>query len=192
MDLPNYNNMLAGKPYRSEGEIVDIMFENAALVDKLNRTPMSKVEKRKKLYKKIFKSVGENLMLREGLRIDFGRHTTIGNNCCINYNCVILDVCPVTIGNDVLIAPNVCFYAATHPLKAEDRLQYEYGGPITVEDNVWIGGSSIILPGVTIGARSVVAAGSVVTRDVPPDSLVMGSPARVVKQLNQDQKNDKF
>lgn len=186
MDNDNYRRMLSGEPYVSKDELIEMMHRTGALVQKLNRLPMKAGVRRRRLTAKIFQKVGANLVLREGLRIDFGRHTTIGDNCYINYNFTVLDVCPVAIGNRVLIGPNVALYAAKHPLDYLDRREFEFGGPVTIEDDVWIGGSAVVLAGVTIGARSVIGAGAVVTRNIPPDSLALGAPARVVRKLNEE------
>jgi acetyltransferase-like isoleucine patch superfamily enzyme len=108
----------------------------------------------------------------------------VGENFFANYNFIVLDGNYVRIGDNVWIAPNVGIYAAGHPLDVEDRIAgEEYAFPVTIEDNVWIGGSVSIIGGVTIGKNSVVAAGSVVIRDVPPDTLVAGNPAKVVRKL---------
>ena len=101
----------------------------------------------------------------------------------INFNCTILDAAPVVIGNDVLFGPNVHLYSATHPTDPAVRAEgLEYAKPINIQDNVWIGGSSVICPGVTVGSKSVIGAGSVVTKDIPPDVVAAGNPCKVIRQ----------
>lgn len=127
--------------------------------------------------------VGEGVVVRPPIYVDYGRYITIGARSFVNYGLVALDVAPIRIGEDVRIGPNVQLLPPTHPLEAEARRAgWEGGRPIVIEDNVWIGGGAIVLPGVTIGHNSVVGAGAVVTRDVPPDSLVTGNPARIQKR----------
>jgi maltose O-acetyltransferase len=116
--------------------------------------------------------------------MDYGYQTTIGPRTFINFNAVIADVGRVTIGADVQIGPNVQLLTPTHPLDPEIRRSgLEAAEPITIEDNVWLGGGVIVLPGVTIGHDTVVGAGAVVTRDLPPGVLAVGNPARVVRSL---------
>ena len=116
---------------------------------------------------------------------DYGTNIALGQKVFFNFNCVVLDVASVTIGSNVLVGPSVQIYTATHPLdSAERRSWLEAARPISIGSDVWIGGAAIICPGVTIGERSVIGAGSVVTRNVPPDTLVAGNPARVIRPLN--------
>jgi len=120
---------------------------------------------------------------------DYGYNTTISPGVFINFGCIILDTCKVTIGARTLLGPNVCLFAAAHPLsaKARDGLRGpEYGAPITIEDDCWLAGNVTILPGVRIGRGSTVGAGSVVTKDVPPGCAVAGNPARVVRVIEED------
>lgn len=108
----------------------------------------------------------------------------VGENFYANYDCVIIDVCRVTIGRNVLLGPRVGIYTAAHPLDAETRATgAEFGAPIEIGDDVWIGGNAVILPGVKIGARSVIGAGSVVTKDIPADVVAAGTPCRVLRRL---------
>src|SRR5690606_7312083 len=119
--------------------------------------------------------VGENAIIEPAFFCDFGSNITPGNNVFLNYDFVVLDVTPVTIGNDVLIGPAVQIYTATHPLDVQTRRTgLEMGAPIRIGDEVWIGGGALILPGVTIGARTVIGAGSVVTRDIPKGVFAAG------------------
>ena len=114
---------------------------------------------------------------------DYGRNIELGERVYFNFNCVVLDVCPVRIGSFTLFGPGVQIYAATHPLDAMERRARELGKPVEIGADVWVGGGSIILPGVTIGRRSVIGAGSVVTHDIPADVLAVGNPCRVLRPI---------
>ena len=115
---------------------------------------------------------------------DYGTNISLGAKVCFNFNCVVLDVMPVTIGDNVLFGPAVQLYTATHPINAaERRTGLELAKPITIGSDVWIGGGTIICPGVTIGDRSVIGAGSVVTRSIPADVTAAGNPCRVIRSL---------
>lgn len=129
-------------------------------------------------------SCGDNVVVNQPFRCDFGENIRIGDNVVVNFNCTVLDEARVTIGNRVLIGPNVSIYTACHPIDAAERSTFdEWAEPVTIGDDVWIGGSATILPGVTIGERSIVGAGSVVTKDVPSDVAVAGNPAKIIKKL---------
>jgi maltose O-acetyltransferase len=129
-------------------------------------------------------SIGEGAVIRPPLQMDYGYQTTIGAGTFINVGAVILDVGRVTIGADVQVGPNVQLLTPTHPLDPEARRSgLEAAEPITIEDNVWLGGGVIVLPGVTIGRDTVVGAGAVVAKDLPPGVLAVGNPARVIRAL---------
>ena len=128
--------------------------------------------------------VGEGALLRPPFYCDYGSNIHLGKNVFINYNCVILDVVRVTIGEETRIGPAVQIYTADHPRDPEVRRSgLECGIPVAIGSNVWIGGGAIILPGVTIGDNAIVGAGSVVTRDVPPGTIVAGNPAKVLRSV---------
>ena len=132
------------------------------------------------LLREHFCHVGEGTVIRPPFYCDYGYNIRVGRNTFINFNCVMLDVVPVSIGDDCQVGPNVQIYAADHPLDPDVRRSgLESGRPVTIGNNVWIGGAAVILPGVTIGDNAVVGAGSVVTRDVPAGAVVVGNPARV-------------
>ncbi|WP_066321560.1 sugar O-acetyltransferase [Bacillus sp. FJAT-29814] len=138
------------------------------------------------LLKDLFGSTGENLHIEPTFRCDYGYNIHVGENFFANYDCVFLDVCEIRIGDNCFIAPGVHIYTATHPLNAKERITgAEYGIPVTIGDNVWIGGRAIINPGVKIGNNVVVASGSVVTKDVPDNVVVGGNPARVIKRIEE-------
>ena len=129
----------------------------------------------------------ENLYMEPNFFCDYGYNIKVGKNFYANYNCTILDVNRVTIGDNVMFAPNVQIYTATHPVEAEPRVAgVEMGYPIVIGDNTWIGGGSIICPGVTIGRNVVIGAGSVVTKDIPDNAVAVGNPCRVIRLIEQD------
>ena len=120
------------------------------------------------------------------IRFDYGKNTEVGDNFFANFNTVILDVAKVTIGENVMFAPNVSIYTAGHPIHPDSRNSgYEYGIPVTIGDNVWIGGNAVILPGVHIGNNVVIGAGSVVTRDIPDSVIAAGNPCRVIREITE-------
>ncbi|KAL0568917.1 hypothetical protein V5O48_013060 [Marasmius crinis-equi] len=137
-----------------------------------------------KLIEEMLGRVGKGVFIEAPFRVDYGCNTIVGDGCFFNFGLTILDSSLVTIGNHVAIGPNVTIISVNHYTSPLSRLNmYGYAQPVTIEDNVWIGGCATILPGVTIGKGSTVGAGSVVTRDVPPFSVVVGCPARVIKKV---------
>ena len=132
-------------------------------------------------------SLGQGAEIRPPLFVDYGRYITVGAGTFINYNLTALDVAPITIGADCQIGPNVQLLTPTHPVAPTPRrAKLEAALPITIGDNVWIGGGAIVLPGVTIGENSVIGAGAVVTRDVPANVVAVGNPARVIRSIDED------
>ena len=163
--------------------------EAKTILKKYKRPTDDDVEERKVLLKQLFGSVGENVYIEPNFACEFGKNIYIGNNVYINFGAVFLDCSRITIGNDVLIGPNVGMYSANHSLDPEERAQGALiGGRITIGDKVWIAGDVKIMPGVTIGEGAVVGCGSVVTRDVPPRTVAAGNPCRVIRQITEDQK----
>ncbi|MDR0984788.1 MAG: sugar O-acetyltransferase [Ruminococcus sp.] len=133
------------------------------------------------ILRSLFGSTSGKINIQPTFRCDYGYNISMQDGVDINYNCVILDICKVSIGKNVLIAPNVGIYTATHPTNPSLRLKgFELGKPITICDNVWIGGGVSILPGVTIGENSVIGAGSVVTKDIPGNVVAYGNPCKAV------------
>ena len=180
--------MLAGLPYKAwlDG-LPEERQECRRKLYRLNQLPPEEYGQIPALLKELFGKTGEQIFLELPFRCDFGSHIEVGENFIANYNLTILDVARVKIGRNVMIAPNVSIYTAGHPLHPDSRNSgYEYGIPITIGDNVWIGGNSVILPGVTIGNNAVIAAGAVVNCDVPDNCLYGGVPARKLKDLEND------
>lgn len=139
---------------------------------------------RKKLLSELFGAMGKGTFIEPPFHCDYGGNIALGERVFFNFNCVILDVAQVTIGNHVMFGPGVQVYTATHPLDAEERRGgLESAKPIIIGDDVWIGGGAILCPGVTVGARTVIGAGSVVTKDIPADVFAAGNPCRVIRRL---------
>ena len=180
--------MLAGEPYLASDPVIVADHERcAALTERYNATSVIEPAVRAALLQEILGGMGEDTVIRPPLHVDYGYQTTIGSRCFVNYGAVILDVGRVAIGDDVQIGPNVQMLTATHPLEAAPRRAgWEGQEPIAIGDGVWLGGGVIVCPGVTIGENAVVGAGAVVTRDIPPGVLAVGTPARVVRELPAD------
>lgn len=154
------------------------------LADRYNRTWAQDRGGAALILRELLGGLGEDSEIRAPIFLDYGKYLSVGARTFINYNFTALDVAPITIGDDVQIGPNVQLLTPTHPVEPQPRRdKLEAAKPITVDDNVWIGGGAIVLPGVTVGQNSVVGAGAVVTRDVPANVVVVGNPARVVKEL---------
>ncbi len=154
------------------------------LTHALNGTRDEEKEKRRQILRELIGTAGDNLWIEPPFYCDYGSNITLGKNVFFNFNCVVLDVAPVTIGDNVLFAPAVQIYAATHPVDYQERQSgLEAGKPIVIGSDVWVGGGTIICPGVTIGSRSVIGAGSVVTRDIPDGVFAAGNPCRVIRNL---------
>ena len=177
--------MLQGELYRPlDPELSALRAKARALCRKLNDTPESDEEKRVALLKELFGSTGEDIWVESDFRCDYGCNIHVGENFFANFNCVILDVCEVRIGKNCMLAPSVHIFTATHPLDPDERNSgRELGKPLVIGDNVWIGGNATINPGVTIGDNAVIASGAVVTKDVAPNTVVGGNPARVLKKI---------
>ena len=177
--------MLAGDLYMAYAP--DLMAERLAckeLVHDYNATRPSEGKKRDDIVRKLFGKFGTNSIIEPPMQVDFGSNIYWGNNSFGNHNLILLDVCSIHVGDYVLIGPDVKFYAATHPIDPQTRLDgLECGGPIHVGNNVWIGGGTILVAGVTIGDNSVIGAGSVVVKDIPANSVAVGNPCKVIKQL---------
>ncbi|MCM3781682.1 sugar O-acetyltransferase [Neobacillus mesonae] len=178
--------MIAGQLYLSwDAELVKDREYARRLTRLYNQSIESDREHRTELINKLFGSVGENVYVESTFRCDYGYNIHVGDHFYANFDCVILDVCEVRIGKNCMLAPGVHIYTATHPLDPVSRCERfeEYGIPVTIGDNVWIGGRAIINPGVTIGNNVVVASGAVVTKDVPDNVVVGGNPARIIKHI---------
>jgi maltose O-acetyltransferase len=177
--------MLAGDPYNADDPILAEESRRAAeLTKEYNESSPSDAAARKRILLDLLGSLGEDTEIRPPFYCDYGYHTYIGARTFVNFGLVALDVAPITIGDDVQIGPWVQLLTPTHPLEPEARrAKWEAAEPITIGDNVWLGGGVIVCPGVKIGPDTVVGAGAVVTGDLPPGVLALGSPARVVRSI---------
>ena len=177
--------MLNGELYNSQDQTLVKERENARRLTRLyNGTVETEYKERTRLLKELFGSMGENIYIEPNFRCDYGYNIHIGENFYANFDCVILDVCKVKIGDNCLIAPGVHIYTATHPINPYERITgAEYGKAVEIKNNVWIGGGAIINPGITIGNNVVIASGSVITKDVPDNVVVGGNPAKIIKQI---------
>ncbi|RHJ30087.1 sugar O-acetyltransferase [Lactococcus lactis] len=184
----DYQEMLLGNLYLAG----NILPENKSIhgkkiIQKINNTPIEEKETIVALERQVFGKTVDNLYVTPPFQVDYGRHVEIGNNFYANMDCIFLDVNKIKIGNNVMVGPRVSFYTASHPIDPQIRIEeLEFGLPITVEDNVWIGGSATILPGVTIGKNSIIAAGAVVTKDVAANTIVGGNPAQLIRAINEE------
>jgi maltose O-acetyltransferase len=177
--------MLAGELYRSaDPELVEDVQRAQRLLREYNAIPFGDTGTAMALLRRLLGSVGDGTVIRPFFACDYGYNIRLGINAFINFNCVFLDCAPIEIGDNLQMGPAVQMYTAAHPLEADVRRSgLEYARPIRIGHDAWIGGGAIILPGVTIGDGSVVGAGSVVVHDVPPASVVVGNPARIVRTL---------
>jgi maltose O-acetyltransferase len=177
--------MLAGEMYNPmDPELVELRQRARRLFRKFNQTPDEAIAERKAILAELFDESPNVPWLEMPFFCDYGRFIKWGKNCFMNFDCVILDVCPVEIGDNFMAAPKVQILTATHPVDATERIAgLEYGKPVKIGNNVWVGAGAIILPGVTIGDNVTVGAGAVVTKDVPANVVVAGNPARVIRHI---------
>lgn len=183
--MTELEKMISGQLYNAEvPELRSMRARAAQLCHKLDQLSPTQEEERRALLKELLGKTGERFTINPGFKCGYGAFITVGENFYANYNCVILDCAPVTFGDNVFIAPNCSFYTAGHPVDAPTRNSgLEFAYPITVGDNVWIGGSVTVLPGVTIGSGSVIGGGSVVVHDIPPNVVAVGNPCRPVRTI---------
>jgi len=177
--------MLAGDLYIADDpELARESRRAAELTKAFNDSSPSDPEARRRILAELLGSLGDGTEIRPPFYCDYGRHTHVGARTFVNFGLVALDVAPVRIGDDVQIGPYVQLLTPTHPLEPEPRrAKWEAAEPIAIGDNAWLGGGVIVCPGVTIGADTVVGAGAVVTTDLPPGVLALGTPARVLRSL---------
>lgn len=177
--------MLRGELYMAaDPELTEDRLNARRLSRLYNQTLETEDGKRKTILKEMLGSTGDQIYIEPTFRCDYGYNIHVGENFYANFDCVILDVCEVRIGDNCFLAPGVHIYTATHPLNAQERISgAEFGKPVAIGHNVWLGGRAVINPGVTIGDNVVVASGAVVTKDVPSNVVVGGNPARVIKTI---------
>jgi len=192
--LTEQEKMLAGELYDcGDPELMKIWNSGKNLMQKYNMLDYSDRKEQMRILDELLGSRGENTQITAPFYIDYGKFIYLGNNCEINMNCVFLDCNKITIGDNALIAPGVHIYTVFHPIKAEERFNISNDGgfpfaisktaPVTIGNNVWIGGGSIIMPGVTIGDNVTIGAGSVVTKSLPNNVLAYGNPCSVIRTI---------
>jgi maltose O-acetyltransferase len=179
--------MLAGDLYIADDpEIAAEQRRAHAVMERYNSTPSAHADQRRDLLSRLLGEVGESTEVRSPLYVDYGSNTTMGARCFANYGLVALDVARIVIGDDVQIGPNVQLLTPTHPVEPGPRRdKWEAARPITIGDNVWLGGGVVVLPGVSIGADTVVGAGAVVSRDLPAGVVAVGNPAEVRRRVDE-------
>ncbi|HVW48000.1 MAG TPA: sugar O-acetyltransferase [Solirubrobacterales bacterium] len=181
----NRERMLAGDLYIAEDpELAAALRRATRLADEYNALAPRDWEAAKEILGSLLGGVGEETWIRAPIYVDYGEHLTIGARTFVNFGLVALDAAPISIGDDCQLGPNVQLLTAYHPTDPEPRrAKLEAAAPIAIGDNVWLGGGTIVLPGVTIGDNSVIGAGAVVTKDVPAGVVAVGNPARVVRRV---------
>ena len=197
MNKSEKERMLAGEFYNSrDPELLGMYHRARRLLGEFNHTASSDAAMKEHLLRELLGELGRGVWIEAPFYCDYGEYITIGDNSFVNFNCMFLDCNRIEIGKNALIAPNVQIYTAYHPLDARERIRKDWhegddqaiyrtqAAPVTVGDNVWIGGGTIVLPGVRIGSNSTVGAGSVVTKDVPEGVLALGNPCRVVRKIS--------
>lgn len=179
--------MLAGKLYTARDEKLAADCKRSRQLTRLfNNSTEEQGGYRGQLLKELFRKTGENIYIEPPFRCDYGGNITVGENFYANFDCIILDVNEVVIGDNVLFAPRVCVYTAGHPIDAEIRNSgVEFGLKVVIGNDVWIGGSTVINPGVTIGNNVVIGSGSVVTKDIPDGVVAAGNPCRVIRKITE-------
>lgn len=180
------------------GELYDGNYDESLLIERgickdkcfeFNHTLPSDEQKQKEILATLIGKTKDNFTITAPFFCDYGYNIELGDNFYTNHNCVILDGAKVTFGDNVFIAPNCCFSTAGHPIDAEKRNQgLEYAYPITVGDDVWIGASVVVLPGVTIGNNSIIGAGSVVNKDIPEGVIAVGNPCKILRKITEADK----
>lgn len=186
--------MLNGLPYKAW--LDGLSEEREACRAKLyafNHLPPEERGRIPELVKDLFGKTGTNPFMEPPFHCDYGWNIEVGDNFYANFNLTILDVGKVTIGNNAFFAPNIAIYTAGHPVHPDSRNSgYEYGIPVTIGDNVWLGGNTVILPGVTIGNNVVIGAGSVVTKDIPDNVIAAGNPCRIIRSITEEDRHYYF
>ena len=185
MQKSEKEKMLSGEMYdASDPELVEDRIQARDLLLQYNNTSERNEVERSDILRRLISKGGEGLFLQAPFYCDYGSNITTGKNVYFNFNCTVLDVAPVSIGNNSIFGPGVQILTATHPMNARERESgIEFAKPISIGDNVWVGGGVIINPGVTIGDNSVVGSGSVVTKDVPSNVVVAGNPAKFIRDI---------
>jgi maltose O-acetyltransferase len=176
--------MLAGELYDPlDAELVAGRERARDLCLELNQTREAQKDERRRILRQLFGAGGDSVWMQPPFFCDYGTNIELGERVFFNFNCVVLDVCSVRIGSFTLFGPAVQIYTATHPMDADLRRRQESGKPVIIGPDVWVGGGAIILPGVHVGSRAVIGAGSLVTRDIPDGVFAAGNPCRVIRDI---------
>ena len=184
--LSEREKMLAGELYDPfDPDLVAARERARDLCRQLNATQEAQHDERRRVLVELLGQGGDTVSMQPPFFCDYGSNIELGERVFFNYNCVVLDVCRVRVGDFTLFGPAVQIYTPLHPLNADLRRRQEYGKPIDIGSDVWVGGGAMILAGVTIGSRAVIGAGSVVTRDVPEGVFAAGNPCRVIRQITE-------
>jgi len=191
MQLSEKQKMLAGEAYNSrDPELLERYHFARKLLLEFNHMDSRNLERKSAILKELFGEVGEGVWIEAPFYCDYGENIRIGKNSFLNFNCLLLDDNCITIGKNALIGPYVQIYTASHPLSAKDRIikdpEERYltqTKPVSIGDNVWIGGNTLIMPGVTIGDNVTIGAGSIVTKPIPDNCLALGNPCKVIKEI---------
>lgn len=180
------DRMLSGETYDPlDAELVAGRERARDLCQALNATRERDTDERRRILRDLFGAGGDTVWMQPPFHCDYGGNIALGERVFFNFNCIVLDVCPVRIGDFTLFGPAVQIYTPMHPFNAELRRREEFGRPVEIGSDVWVGGGAIILPGVRIGSRAMIGAGSVVTRDVPDGVFAAGNPCRVIRQITE-------
>ncbi|WP_165250312.1 sugar O-acetyltransferase [Paludisphaera soli] len=178
--------MLAGAMYDPfDADLVAGRDRARDLCQALNATREAQVDERRRILRELFGAGGDSVWMQPPFYCDYGANILLGERVFFNFNCVVLDVAQVKIGDFTLFGPSVQIYTAMHPMNAAERRLHEYAKTIEIGADVWVGGAAVICPGVRIGSRSVIGAGSVVTRDVPEGVFAAGNPCRVIREITE-------
>jgi maltose O-acetyltransferase len=176
--------MLSGQLYDAlDPELVEARARARDLCQDLNATRERQQEIRRRLLSELLGKGGDSVWMQPPFYCDYGSNIYLGERVYFNFNCVILDVCEVRIGDFTMFGPAVQVYTASHPLRADLRRTQEFGKPVSIGSDVWVGGGAIVLPGVTIGSNTVIGAGSVVTKDIPSGVVAAGNPCRIIQEI---------
>lgn len=178
--------MICGKNYNAlDPELCRLKNNAKVLTREYNNTEPHEGEKRIEILKKLLGTCTDNTFIEPDFKCDYGFNIHVSGLLVMNYNCVILDVCEISIGDNVFIGPNTSIVTACHPILPQERMKTSFGKPISIGDNVWIGANCTILPGVTIGNNAVIGAGSVVTKDIPESVVAVGNPCKVSRPITE-------
>ncbi len=184
--MSQYERMMQGLAYYADEETRSMMMRTRLMLHEYNTVAPDNMQRKNEILKELLGKTGERVYIEPPFHCDYGCNMEVGENFYANYNLTVLDCCKITIGDDVLLGPNVTITAAGHPIHPESRKKYEYAVPVTIGNNVWIGANVVICPGVSIGDGSVIGAGSVVTRDVPANVIAFGNPCRVYREITDE------